>query len=206
MRMPAFLGARTHTVGTTEPAPDCSPGASVGSSCTSPKPTAIVLHRGRYRLTVLTDGHPVRFVLRLHGLSGSARLRPGQVLASAEQPLPVRETVGDRMITYGATGPLRGTVWSWVAATATTSGTQLDGWTLCERHDAAETAPYAYSPACPGGTSGGYDLAVREGTYGVYGAWVSTGADQPVGLGGSFTNDGGVRLGKTLGVWLAVPG
>jgi hypothetical protein len=205
IRRPAFLGGRTATSGSTEPRPQCS-GGPLGS-CTSPEPKAIVLHKGLYRLTVLTDGHPVRLVLHLHGLAPTTtRARPAHALASAELALPTRETVGDRSVTYGATGPFGGRVLTFVAATATTSGTQLDGWSLCERRDRGTTAPFAYSPACPGGTQGGYDIAVREGTYGVFGAW-SGGLDDsaPAGLGGSFTNDAGVALGQTLGVWLRVP-
>jgi hypothetical protein len=207
MRVPSFLGGRTRTSGTTEPAPQCSSDPlGLPSSCSTPTPKAIVLHRGRYRLTVLTDGHPLTLRLHLSGLGGSARLRPVHALRSAELPLPLRETVGDRVVTYGATGPVAGRVRAWVAATATTSGTQVDGWSLCERHDAAQDTPFAYSPACPGGTSGGYDLAVRDGRYGVFGAWVGGVESAPNGgLGGSFTNDAGVRLGPTLGVWLQVP-
>lgn len=206
LRLPAFMGGRMRTSGTTEPTPDCSSNGLL-DSCTSPKPTAIVLHRGHYRLTVLTDGQPLRLVLRLHGLGrGTARVQPAHPLRSAQQPLPVRETVGDRLVTYGATGPLSGRVRSWVAAVATTTGTQVDGWSLCERHDAAQEAPFAYSPACPGGTSGGYDLAVREGHYGVFGAWVGgVEGSEPAGVGGSFTNDEGVKMGPTLGVWLQQP-
>jgi hypothetical protein len=206
MRLPAFMGGRTRTSGTTEPAAQCDDNPLLGS-CTTPKPTAIVLHRGHYRLTVLTDGKAVTLQLRLHGLgSGTTRVRPAHPLRSAQQPLPVRETAGDQFVTYGATGPVAGRVRSWVAAVATTTGTQVDGWSLCERHDAAQEAPFAYSPACPGGTSGGYDLAIRDGRYGVFGAWVGgVEGSAPVGLGGSFTNDQGVKLGPTLGVWLQQP-
>jgi hypothetical protein len=206
MRLPAFMGGRTRTSGTTEPAPDCSSASPLPGSCTEPTPKAIVLPKGRYRLTVLTDGHPISLTLHLHGLAGRSTVRPAHALQSAQRPLPLRETVGDRFVTYGATGPVTGRVRAWVAATATTSGTQVDGWSLCERHDAAQDTPYAYSPACPGGTSGGYDLAIREGRYGVFGAWVGGVESSPnVGLGGSFTNDEGIRLGPTLGVWLQVP-
>ena len=207
MRLPSFMGGRIRTSGSTEPAPECSSNPLLPESCTTPTPKAIVLHRGRYRLTMLTDGHPLTLRLHLSGLGrSSTRLRPAHVLRSAQLPLPLRETVGDRVVTYGATGPVTGRVRAWVAATATTSGTQVDGWSLCERHDAAQEAPFAYSPACPGGTSGGYDLAIREGRYGVFGAWVGGVESAPnVGLGGSFTNDAGVRLGPTLGVWLQAP-
>jgi hypothetical protein len=92
-----------------------------------------------------------------------------------------------------------------VAASATTTSGQLDGWTVCERHDPGQAAPFAYSPACVGDTAGSYDIALHEGSYGVYGGWGRTEATQPVGLGGSFFADSGVHLGKTLGVWLADP-
>jgi hypothetical protein len=189
LRVPAFLGGRTRTTGTMPEKPD-----------------AIVLHKGRYRLTVLTDGHPLSVTLHLHGLAGRSSVRPVHALRSAQQPLPLRETVGDRFVTYGATGPLAGRVRAWVAASATTTSTQVDYWSVCERHDPGQEAPFAYSPACPGGTSGGYDMSIRDGRYGVFGAWVG-GVDgtDPVGLGGSFGNDGGVRLGPTLGVWLQQP-
>ena len=203
LRPPAFLGGGTRTLGSTEPAPTC--GGEIGQSCTSPTPTAILLHAGTYRMTVLTDGNPVRISLSLHGLpAGRTALRPAYRLASAQLPLPARESLGDKTITYGATGPLSGSLLTFVAAAAKGAGSELDGWSVCQRRDASGTPPYGFSPACPGNTSGGYSLKAHQGSYGVFGVWVSTGADNttPVALGGSFTNDGGVVLQHALGVWL----
>jgi hypothetical protein len=207
LRPPAFLDRRTRTSGSTEPAPTCSDELG-GQSCTSPTPTAILLHAGKYRMTVLTDGHPVRITLRLKGLSeGRTALTPSHVLASAESALPARESIGDTTVTYGATGPLTGNLLTFVAAVAEGKGSEVDGWSLCERRDAAGPPPFGYSAVCPGSTSGGYALKAHQGSYGVFGVWVTAGADDttPVGLGGSFTNDGGVVLQHTLGVWMRMP-
>jgi hypothetical protein len=205
LRLPGFLGAVTRTTGTTEPAPVCKDDLTGGQSCTTPTPTAILLHAGRYRLTVLTDGHPVSVALRLHGLPArTTSLRPAHSLVSAELPLPARETVGDRHVTYGGQGPLAGSLRTFVVASAKPGGSARAGWSVCDRRDPATAAPFAYSTACPGSTSGGYALSVHQGSYGVFGAWVGGGVDDatPVSLGGSFTNDGGVVLGQALGVWL----
>jgi hypothetical protein len=208
LRLPAFLGGETRTWGTTtEPAPRCSSSLTGGLQCTSPEPTAILLHRGRYRLTMLTDGRPVQVTLRLRGLpAGSARVQPAHRLASAEAPLPAREAIGDTTVTYGATGPLGGSVRTFVAATATTTGNHLDGASVCERRDPGDAPPFGYGATCPGATSGGYQYMALGHTVGVFGVFVSTaGSTDAIGLGGSFTNDGGVALGRTLGVWLRQP-
>lgn len=207
VRLPAFLGGRTQTSGSTEPAPVCSSDPLGGQSCTTPTPTAILLHEGRYRLTVLSDGHPVTVTLRLRGLDpGTAELRPAHALASAQQPLPARESLGDKTVTYGGQGPLAGSLRTFVAATAKAPGSQLDGASTCERRDDAATPPYAFLPSCPGGLQSSYRFVVAGGQYGVFGMWFGGAASDTArsSLGGSFTNDAGVALGQTLGVWLRV--
>jgi hypothetical protein len=209
LRLPRFLGAATQTTGgTVEPAPRCDYSETGGATCTTPTPKAIVLHRGRYRLSVLTDGQPVTVTLRLRGpAAGTTRLRAAHGLGSAQMPLPARESLGSTMVTYGATGPLGGPLLTFVMATAKATGTQVDGASVCERRDPADAPPFGYGPVCPGGASGGYQYRVGQHSIGVFGAFVTTDATAAdgVGLGGSFTNDQGVTLGQTLGVWLRQP-
>jgi hypothetical protein len=205
MRLPAFLGGATQTSGSTEPAPVCTSDLT-GYYCSNPKPKNVLLHAGRYRLTLLTDGKPVRVTLRLHGLTGIVGITPAHALASAQMPLPALDTVGSDVVTYGATGPLGGNVQLFVAATAKGTGTDVTGESVCAREDASDPPPFAYTSACPGGTSGSYWYKVRGSTVCVFGGWVSVGGgSDAIGLGGSFTNDKGVKLGQTLGVWLRQP-
>ncbi len=208
VRLPAFVGARTQTYGTTEPASVCKDEPLGGQTCTTPTPTAILLHEGRYRLTVLTDGHPVRVTLRLRGLdAGTTALRPARVLASAQLPLPARESVGDKAVTYGGQGPFSGRLSAFVVASAKATGTQLDGASACERRDEGAPPPYAFNAACPGGVQSSHRFVVANGQYGLFGMWFGGVATDTArsSLGGSFTNDAGVTLGQTLGVWLRVP-
>jgi hypothetical protein len=214
-RLPGFLGGAVRTEGTAYPAQTCTgtPAAfPVTYDCTGGiAPTAIVLHEGRYRITVLTDGSPVAFRLSLHGLdAGSTSLSPSTALASAQRTLPARESLGSSLVTYGATSGLAGNLATFAMATVKrTPGSTVESTGTCFRADQATTPPLGYGPKCPGG-AGGSDVQlvhVNGQTYGQVSGFGTAGqADgTPVGIGGSFGGDKGVTVGSTLGAWLQVP-
>jgi hypothetical protein len=215
IRLPSFAGGAQSTYGSYSPAGECTgvPEAyPVHWDCTDlPEPEAILLHEGRYRLTVLADGSPLTVTLSLHGLDeGTTELSPTTTLASAQKALPRLDAVGDTLVTFGATAPVAGNVSGTVLLTAKGSAAPVvEGVSSCQRQDAGAPPPFAYSARCEGGTGGGYSYRVNAGGQGTYvmGAFVSTGGERsaPVGLGGSVSDSGGVVLGDTLGVWLQVP-
>lgn len=204
-RLPAFAGGAQRTYGSS-PAAQCTPRPSaqlpLTSDCTgSQAPPEAVLGAGRYRLTVLTDGAPVRVTLHLRGLDGTVSTGLRNPLASAQQDLPVREQVGTRLVTYGGSAELGTPVQSFVLATARQAGAVREAST-CHRDDAG-TQPFAFGPHCPGGTSGSvsYEAGPLMGA-GVFASSSSAETTGPVGLGGSFAGSDTVELGQALGVWL----
>lgn len=215
-RLPAFLGGAQRTYGSYSPAlackgiPDAYP---ITYDCTKqPPPQAIVLREGRYRLTVLADTSPLRITLTLHGLDPrTTTITPRHALASTQQPLPARDGIGDRLVTFGATAPIQGKVMAWVAAAAKGSGSPvLAERSVCVRADQGAPPPLAFGPHCPNGIGGGYSYQVNLAgqTYGGMGGFVTASSEpntSDVGVGGSFGDSGGVTLGQTLGVWLQVP-
>lgn len=213
-RLPSFEGAAQQTYGSYTPTGECTgvPEAMpVHYDCTHlPAPQAIVLHEGAYRLTVLADNAPLTITLTLHGLDdGTTRLGLAHGLTSVEKALPQRDGLQDKVITFGATSPIRGSIASWVMATAKgASGATMDGESVCARRDAAAPPPLAYGPHCPQGEGGSYYYQVHAAgqSYGFLGGFVTAGGpDGDLGLGGSFGNSDGVTLGQTLGVWLQLP-
>lgn len=212
-RLPAFAGGRQVTYGSM-PAADCtgvpSDALPLTYDCTgSTAPQPVLLHEGRYRLTVLADGSPLRVTLRLHGLDGGAlSLAPQRDLPSAERALPVLDTVGTDLVTFGAEAALGVPVQAIVVATAKTSaGSAFDESSVCVR-PGGSAPPLAYGPHCPDGTSGGYQYRLSvggTGTQGMGGFVSSYSEDEtgPVGAGGSFGDSDGVTFGQALGVWLA---
>jgi hypothetical protein len=209
-RLPAFAGGEQITYGSV-PAPDCKAvpddALPVTYDCSGATfPQTAVLHEGRYRLTVLADGSPLRVTLRLHGLdAGELTVAPQRQLASTQQTLPVRETGGDRFVTYGKAASLGGPAQTFVVATAKgAGGSVVEESSWCVQPSDTQ-APLAYGPHCPGGTSGGFDYTVGSGLHGGSAFVSSTTEDEtgPVGLGGSFGDSDGVTFGQALGVWLA---
>lgn len=213
-RLPAFAGGEQITYGSS-PAPECTstPSSTVPlyTECAAQEPQEALLRAGRYRLTVLTDGEPVRVTLRLRGLSGrETTVRPHRPLASRQQVLPVREDASAAM-TFSDSVDLGTPAETFVVARAKATGAAaLRGASVCRREDDAPAPPLAYGPSCPGGTSGAYAYTVDAGgqSYGLVGAFASGSSQEhrgPIGLGGSFTDSGGVQLEQALGVWLARP-
>jgi hypothetical protein len=213
-RLPNFLGAKRQTWGSYVPTGQCVGTPAVMPlhyDCTGlPAPQTILLHEGPYRLTVLADDSPLTITLTLHGLDdGVTRLTPAHQLASMQRPLPQRDGVDNKLITYGATAPMRGSVAGWVMASVKSPvGATMRGESVCARTDAGDPPALAYGPHCPDGEGGGYYYTVSAGgqSYGLMGGFATTGSDDgDLGLGGSFGNSDGVTLGQTLGVWMKVP-
>jgi hypothetical protein len=209
-RLPAFAGGEQVTYGSV-PAPDCTAqpddALPVAYDCTRATfSQTAVLHEGRYRLTVLADGSPVRVTLRLHGLdAGELALTPQRTIASSEQSLPVRESAGDNLITFGRAASIGAPVQAFVVATAKGAGdSAFEESSVCVQPSDAQ-APFAYGPHCAGGTAGQYQYTAGPGLRGG-GVFVSSSSEDdtgPVGLGGSFGDSDGVAFGQALGVWLA---
>ena len=105
-RLPAFAGGKTQVSGSTVPRMKChgvpSDQVPLQVECDSPKPTAILLPAGRYRMTVLTDGAPISVRIRLRGLGATtADLAPAHALASVQKKLPQLDGADNKLVTYG---------------------------------------------------------------------------------------------------------
>src|SRR4051812_12598844 len=206
-RLPAFAGGRQVTYGSV-PAPDCkavpADALPVTYDCTgAPFPQTAVLHEGRYRLTVLADGSPLRVTLRLHGLdAGDLTVAPQRQGARTQQALPVGDTVGDKLVTFGRAASVGGPAQTFVVATAKGAGNSAFEESSVRVQPSDASAPFAYGPHCPGGTAGAYQYsagpAIRGG--GVFVSSSDEGQSGPVGLGGSFGDSAGVTFGQALGV------
>ncbi|MDX6275007.1 MAG: hypothetical protein QOJ92_2217 [Frankiales bacterium] len=216
-RLPAFLGSRQLTEGTTDAGSSCSDGTPVGpttvpvgGNCTYTEPKHIVLHEGLYRLSVLTDGSPVTFTLTLHGLdSGSRELTPTHVLASTQQTLPKLDGAGTNLVTFGATAHLAKAEPAYLLAAAKGSAnpTYYEE-SVCVRQDGGVPAPpLAFGPHCPNGVAGSYSYRLNPGptSYGgmsVFSGSLLPGHEGDYAIGGSFGDSGGITLTNALGVWM----
>jgi len=204
-RLPAFAGGDQVTYGSTsgECAAAIEDGLPLDYECSGGQ--EVLLSAGRYRMTVLADGEPIRVTLSLTGLKkGEVTVRPSRRLASIQKPLPVREDA-KALVTFGDTADLGGPTENIVVARAEAGdGSVVQESSLCRREDDGATPPLGYGPTCPGGTSGSYQLTVAGmGISGAFASSSSSAAGGPIGLGGSFDDSGGVRFGSALGVWLA---
>jgi len=214
VRMPSFAGGLVYVDGSTTPTPPrCTQTADPLQSNTcpaEPKPKAILLHEGYYHLAVLTDGKPLRITLHLHGL---ARTRSSVHLQAkvrtAEVDLPARESVGSTTITYGAETANAGAkhVTMLVRATLHQNATLL-AQSECSRHDSGTPPPYAFSPACPGGSSDGVawesNNSVRQefGAIGGLSVYDLLNAPlDPTGIGGAFVDTDGPAYVGGIGIW-----
>lgn len=218
VRYPSFLGSPVVTSGSTTPAGECRPVPSaqlpVTSDCTDlPAGKAVLLHEGRYRVVVLADGSPVTFSLSLHGLdAGRTSVAVAHALRSAEVPMTQRETLQDKVVTFGATTPVFPANYTWVlsAAKGVDSGT-VDERGGCSRRDVGAPPPYAFSPTCPGGDGGSYQVLVsgqtqRVGVVGAGGSTQVADAATTMSLGGSYGGESGRAFVAGLGVWMEYPG
>lgn len=216
-RTPAWAGARVTTYGSAYPPVRCTPWPSAGldleDRCAEAPPAGIRLHRGVYRLTVITDGAPVRFTLRLHGLPGHATVRPASGLRTWEADLPQREGLGDRLVTFGAAEspvPPNASVLEFAAVDVPRDSTTW-GDSSCVRQDSGGPPPaFAYAPPCAGGSAASGQWRLDAAGEQTGGFWVSAGSETstspgPVGLGGSFWSDRGVTFHHALGVWIDGP-
>jgi hypothetical protein len=175
-------------------------------------PQAILLHEGNYRLMVLADGSPLRITLTLHGLDGgTTSLTPVHQLYSAQAALVQRETVQDKVVTFGGSVPVAQANYAWVLAALKGRGSgTLDGVESCARSDNGQPSPYAFAPGCPGGYSRGSDYEVHVGgqTMGRVTSYVGpslTPNATTMSLGGSVSGDNGRTFQGGLGVWMRVP-
>jgi hypothetical protein len=211
-RLPPFAGGGQVTFG---PSPARCKGVPsealpLASDCTDVgAPTSVVLHKGTYRVTVLTDNQPLRITLHLAGPPGITRLPTLRQLASIQKPLPAREKLGSHLVTFGSASVVHGPAQTFVVAAARShSDGALDSATLCQRADDG-AAPLSFGPSCAGGSAGGYQYRVRAGNevIGGSGAFAGTSSSPPgvVGLGGSFANSSGVVFREALGIWLERP-
>lgn len=218
-RLPGFLGAKELVWGTTDSTGSCSgtpvgpTSVPVGGSCNYSEPKHIVLHEGRYRLSVLTDGAPVSFALTLHGLDeGETSLSPNHPLASTQLPLPKLDSQDDKLLTFGATAHLSKADPAFIVTAAKGSvDPTVSGDGTCVRQDGSvPPPPYAYGPHCPNGVAGSYDYWINPGhgvpaSFGGFGVFTGSlvpGHEGDYGIGGSFSDSGGITLLGALGIWL----
>lgn len=212
VRMPSFAGGQVQVAGSTTPAMTCTPWPNatvdLSDTCTQPHTKAITLHEGYYHLVALADGSQLTITLHLHGEEQRrAQVHLQTSVRSLEATLPERESMGSSTVTYGADVPFAGAtqVVDVVAAKLHPTATVLAD-SLCVRSDTGAPPPYAFSPACPGGSSSGmsYRLANSEaGGGGIVFVGVPGSTNDPNGLGGSFTDSDGPTYLGGLGLWLA---
>lgn len=219
-RLPSFLGSKELVWGTTDSAGGCTNGTPVGptsvpvgGTCNFTDPKHIVLHEGRYRISVLTDGAPVSFALSLHGLeAGETQLSPNHALASTQKSLPKLDGQGDKLVTFGATAHLAKADPAFIVASAkgTKDPTLYEDSTCVRQDGSAPAPPFAYGPHCPNGVAGSYWYTVNPGSgipawfggVGVFSGSLTPGHEGDYGIGGSFGDSGGITLLGALGIWL----
>jgi len=214
VRMPTFAGGLVYVDGSTTPTPPrCTASSNPlqADGCPpEPKAKAILLHEGYYHLAVLTDGKPLRITLHLHGLSrGHASVHLQAKVRTAEADLPARESIGSTTITYGADTSNAGAkhVAMLVRATLHQNATLL-AQSECSRDDSDAPPPYAFSPACPGGSGDGVawesNNSVRQEFGGIGGLSVYDLLNAPLdptGIGGSFVDTDGPAYVGGIGIW-----
>ncbi len=210
-----------YAAGTTYPRPsECNSYAGVTVPMTiygvyagcpaDPAPKYTVLHQGRYRLTVLTDGGRVTITLRLRGVAGRSHLRPTKALRSGVQDVPARDVVAGRFVrreTVVAPGVPASAVINIDADFAPKP--VAAGVTSCVYDAAKAQAATDYTTnQCPGGRSGGFPGVLLNPTLSEYNAdelfsrtFVSlTGAPERVGF--SAQDEGGVTVRSALLAWI----
>jgi len=214
MRLPAFAGGGTIVGGSATPQPTCTSWPSetvpLQSQCQPYRPKAILLHEGYYHLVVVTDGKPVRITLRLHGQHrGHAQVHMQQQIRTAEANLVEHESMGASTVTYGGSGGFQNATQVLTLAEARLHpSATLRAATGCARDDSGTPPPYAYSPACPGGsiTSFGYfvntPVEQLEG-FGGGTAFLYTSDAMPTAVGGSFVDSDGPTYLGGVGLWIA---
>lgn len=117
----------------------------------------VVLKPGRYLLYLITDGAPVSVTLRLHGLSGKAKLVPATPV-EAEFGAPTAESQvmapGKTAYWFGGSGTIQADG-GLVAGIMNIEATQwLQGvYGSCLQREVLSPEPVVYSPLCPGGTA-----------------------------------------------------
>ena len=207
-RLPSFFNRAVSVGGSWTPRSTCtsSDPLNIQSTCTSPTPKAILLHEGYYHLVVLTDGAPATITLRLHG-ENQRKLQ--QSLRTMEANLPERESMGSSTITYGTDVTFASATQAFTLTKARLHPkAEVLAATACSRKDTSTPPAYAFSPACPGGSSFAYAYEIGGGSLpagyegvGFIGMPGSQGS--PNGLGGSFTDSDGPTYLGGLGVWIA---
>jgi hypothetical protein len=210
-RLPSYAGGGTVVGGSTTPKATCSswPNATVPvqEHC-SYHPKRITLHEGYYHLVVLADGSPVTITLRLHGeQQRHAGIRLQTSVRSLETTLPERESMGSSTVTYGAEVAFPSATQAFILAGAKLHrDATVVAANMCARNDSGTPPPYAFSPACAGGSYSG-DAYRINGPSGPEQAvvFVSTPSTplSPDGLGGSFVDSDGPTYLGGLGVWIA---
>lgn len=212
-RLPAFAGGKTRTFGSAFPTEHCtnwpSDEAPLKSTCDGFNPKGILLHQGYYKLTVVTDGSPVRFTLDLNGADGTTTIHPTNSFRTVQNALQQRDGIGDNLVTWGheesnftdAARLLQFVDLSWSDdATARGAGE-------CVRFDdKSAQPPLAYGPMCLGGSGGSGGYVINAGPEQIGGVWVwgSSPSDGTgdLGLGGSAWSDKSVSFHRALGVWI----
>jgi hypothetical protein len=221
-RLPSFLGSKELVNGTTDSTGGCTEGGTAvgpitaptgGGECHYTTPKHFVLHEGLYRISVLADGAPVTFTLTFHGLDeGTTSLAPTHTLVSTQKSLPKLDSVDNKMVTFGATAHLPKAEPAYVvtAAKGSVKPTFYEE-SICVRQDGpSPVPPFAYGPHCPGGVSGSYWYEFRVpnsdywgGGMGVFFGGSLLGAEgDDYGIGGAFSDSGGITLTNALGVWM----
>ncbi len=145
----------TDVAGTTYPRPAACTAQQLGAHqlCPpAPVPKYAVLHQGRYRLVVLTDGRPLTVRLSLHGVSGSSRLRVTRHLNSGVRPITALEDPTGRYLRVEAAADVPVDSTGILALDADfTRGTRATAGYACS-YAPGPAAPTDYAPYCPGGT------------------------------------------------------
>ena len=211
-RLPSFVGGGMVVAGSTTPKPTCSswPTAAVPvqQHC-SGQAKRISLHEGYYHLVVLTDGAPVTITLRLHGSQQQrASVRLQTSVRSLEAALPQRESMGSSTVTFGTEVTFRNATQAFSLAGARLHrNATVVGANSCARDDSGAPPPYAFSPACPGGSYSGdfVEVGSPAGPAQEAGVFLSSPMmpESPNGLGGSFVDSDGPTYLGGLGVWIA---
>lgn len=231
VRMPAFAGSKTYVSGAYPTPAKCSdypndavpvqqqcsnctywpsPTVPVQGSCDYPRPKSYKLHEGYYRLSVLTDGGPLRITIRLHGVGKSrAKVHLQSTFRSLETAMTQHESIGTSTITFGGTASFADAtnILTVVAAKVHPTST-LAAAAGCLRSDTGAPPPYAYSPACPGGQITGYSSRFTAPAGGVggqdstvfFGPLITD--NPPNGVGGSIVDSDGPAFVGGLAVWV----
>jgi hypothetical protein len=218
-RLPSFMGGQVQVSGRVAPTAQCAPKPNetlpLTYDCTDlPKPRHFVLPAGRYHLSVITDGSPLSITLHLRGLAGTTQIRPAERLRVVQAKLPERTTAGSTAaLSFGdwRTAAVNGTFAVFATVDRAMEAATVQGRELCIRFDEVRPmAETAFQPGCSHAQEGSFAYTVNgAGTgYGIFGGsgmGTTSNEQVDVGLGGSFTDSGGVTLTHTLGVWIDQP-